>query len=110
MFAQGWSSYLNSSCSLRTYKLLKNTFDCEKYLNVLPSNLFMHFARLRLSSHNLRVNLGDVLHKGLTMSKYIVISVMTKILRTNTILFKYVLYTRKFEPNSLKLITELSHL
>ena len=29
-----------------------------KYLNVLPSNLFVHLARLRLSSHNLRVESG----------------------------------------------------
>ena len=49
----------NKNPKLRTYKLFKNDYRLEPYLNYnIPKSLFRSIARLRLSSHNLNIELG----------------------------------------------------
>ena len=57
-FIQNWKAdLLATSGKLRSYKLIKQVFKCEEYLE-LPSYLRVPVARLRTSSHSLRIETG----------------------------------------------------
>ena len=52
-------SIIDDKMKLRTYKRFKNEFCMESYLLTVPSVTYIHcIARLRLSSHNLNIELG----------------------------------------------------
>ena len=57
-FIQSWQSDLrNTTGKLRAYKLVKDSFQTENYLD-LPAYLRVPMARLRSSSHSLRIETG----------------------------------------------------
>ena len=57
-FYQAWYSDLDKSEVLLTYKLVKNEFGYEKYLDYLQFDLRSYLVKLRLSSHNLHIQTG----------------------------------------------------
>ena len=56
-YQQQWLSDLATSRKLRTYCLFKTRFEFEPYLN-LPRHIRIQLARLRSSSHSLRIETG----------------------------------------------------
>ena len=58
MFIQNWSSCINNNQSTRIYKDIKETFCIEDYITLLPKHLYRFFAKIRLSSHILKVETG----------------------------------------------------
>ena len=58
MFKQCWYKDIADSRSLLMYKIFKQTYEFEHYLNVLPSKLRVPLSRLRLSAHELRIETG----------------------------------------------------
>ena len=57
-FKQKWFNEIENSRSLSTYKVLKNNFEFENYLDMLPKKLRIFMTRLRLSSHQLKIETG----------------------------------------------------
>ena len=57
-FLQHWKFIIESSRSLIMYRSVKEVFGCEYYLDLLPKQLYINLARLRLSSHQLRIQTG----------------------------------------------------
>ena len=57
-FVQAWTATLSVSSSLCTYKLFKNSFKFEYYLDNIPLKLRIPLTKLRLSSHQLRIETG----------------------------------------------------
>ena len=53
-FKQTWCNDKAKSCVLKLYDNIKNTLDCEQYLNVLPHDLRFYVTRLRVSAHSLK--------------------------------------------------------
>ena len=58
MFKQSWYSDIANNRVLTLYKNYKLSFDYELYLNILPNKLRVAISRLRLSSHQLRIETG----------------------------------------------------
>ncbi len=58
VFAQSWTASIGNSGTLCTYSLFKSSFGYESYLDKLSSTYRYAFTRLRLSSHELRVETG----------------------------------------------------
>ena len=56
-YQQQWLSDLATSRKLRTYRLFKTRLEFEPYLN-LPRHIRIQLARLRSSSHSLRIETG----------------------------------------------------
>ncbi len=56
-YLQEWGSTIMASRKLRTYRLFKNSWGYELYLN-LPPNLRVPLARLRTSAHGLKIEIG----------------------------------------------------
>ena len=54
-FLQTWNAELNISRSLCTYKNIKIYHGLETYLEIMPKKYYVPLARLRLSSHHLRI-------------------------------------------------------
>ncbi len=58
-FIQEWYVEINTKEKLRTYKLFKHVFCYEMYLSTIESvKQRMNFARLRVSSHSLEIEMG----------------------------------------------------
>ena len=57
-FKQSWYSDIANNRVLTLYKNYKLSFDYELYLNSLPNKLRVAISRLRLSSHQLRIETG----------------------------------------------------
>ena len=55
VFKQSWYNDIANNRVLTLYKNYKLSFDFEHYLNILPNKLRMAISRLRLSSHQLRI-------------------------------------------------------
>ena len=59
IFQQSWCSSINNSARLDTYCFFKNSFNLEKYLDVIKVSKFrIALTRLRTSSHNLKIESG----------------------------------------------------
>ena len=57
-FVQLWNCDLRASRKLYFYKEYKTVFELEQYLNSLTTNQRVSLAKLRLSSHKLRIETG----------------------------------------------------
>ena len=57
-FVQTWHGNINESSVLFSYKFFKDNFRLEMYLNCLPKQLRYVLAKLRLSSHSLKIETG----------------------------------------------------
>ena len=57
-FYQSWYADKETSPVLQLYHNIKTTFGYETYLDVLPINLRMYLAKLRLSAHSLHIQTG----------------------------------------------------
>ena len=57
-FKQSWYNDIANNRVLTLYKNYKLSFDVEHYLNALPNKLRAALSRLRLSSHQLRIETG----------------------------------------------------
>jgi len=53
-----WLLSLSTSTVLYTYRLFKNDFNFPTYLGCVPRKIRVAFTKLRLSSHQLRVETG----------------------------------------------------
>ena len=60
-FKQSWFSELNNNPLFYNYRLFKNNFQFENYLNVLPQNLANIFIRFRWLNHKLPIQKGRFL-------------------------------------------------
>ena len=58
VFKQSWYNDIANNRVLTLYKNYKLSFDFEHYLNILPNKLRVAISRLRLSSHQLRIETG----------------------------------------------------
>ena len=58
VFKQSWYNDIANNRVHTLYKNYKLSFDFEHYLNVLPNKLRVALSRLRLSSHQLRIETG----------------------------------------------------
>jgi len=59
IFVQEWKGTIQSMSKLQQYCLFKSEFVCEKYLLKIQKNdLLKQFARFRLSSHHLEIEVG----------------------------------------------------
>ena len=59
VFKKSWYSSINNSTRLDTYCLFKNSFNLEKYLDVINVSKFrIALTRLRTSSHILKIESG----------------------------------------------------
>ena len=54
-FLQHWKSIIYTSRSLILYRNVKVIFGYESYMDLLPKQLYINIAKLRLSSHHLRI-------------------------------------------------------
>lgn len=54
-FLQGWHSNKSGSTMLNLYHHLKEKFEYERYLDLLPFDLRTYLVKLRVSAHSLRV-------------------------------------------------------
>ena len=58
-FVQKWKSDLDANSVLVAYKYIKNEFLYEEYLDIVQNkNLRRYLTKLRLSSHNLKIETG----------------------------------------------------
>ena len=57
-FKQEWYGILSNSPVLDMYRVFKPTLFNEPYLDMLPRNLRVHFVKLRISVHPLRIQIG----------------------------------------------------
>ena len=57
-FKNSWLLSMSTGTVLCTYRLLKNHFDFPTYLDCVPRKICVAFSKLRLSSHQLRVETG----------------------------------------------------
>jgi hypothetical protein len=57
-FVQSWHADIVNSPVLLLYKDIKNVFQYEKYLDLLPSSLRHYISRIRLSAHPLLIQSG----------------------------------------------------
>jgi hypothetical protein len=58
IFKQSWCNQIALSGSLFLYKEFKRSVDFEMYLDILPSKFRTVLSRLRLSSHQLNIEVG----------------------------------------------------
>ena len=58
VFKQNWFNGISNCNTLCTYRSFKQYHGIEQYLDFLPGKLRIALARLRLSSHNLRIETG----------------------------------------------------
>jgi len=57
-FTQNWSESIAVSGVLSSYKHFKVDFELEPYLDILPKKIRFYIAKLRLSSHPLKIETG----------------------------------------------------
>ena len=55
---QNWKSELNSSPKALFYRSIKDSFDLEPYLDILPKDLRIPLTKMRLSNHRLSIEKG----------------------------------------------------
>ena len=55
---QNWKGEINGTSDGRIYKWIKNTFEIEKYLNILNKQQRVALTKIRLSSHLFNIERG----------------------------------------------------
>ena len=85
-FKQNWFNEIARNGTLVLYKEFKQHFEYENYLTKLPSKLKIPLVKLRLSSHQLLVELGATHKIGLKEHSVCVPFVTDLMLKMNIIL------------------------
>ena len=60
-YQQEWHAELNSNELFYNYRMYKQNFQYEEYLNLLPENLAINFMKFRLLNHKLPIQKGRFL-------------------------------------------------
>ena len=89
-FVQEWQGNVDRSSVLGEYRLFKQIFEYEKYLNDLPKDLRFYLTRFRIAAHSLRIQTGRYQITFPEMKDFACI-VINKISKILIILYAFVL-------------------